>query len=73
MIVKIYAPCSGWRMVPADEAEHIPAHVVEVSDETAARWQAVLEQYATVQREMQAVVDASMCVVRDQERSYGTC
>jgi hypothetical protein len=59
MQVKIYAPFSGWRIVPENEAGRIVANIVEVSAETAARWQAVLEQYHRVQREMQLAVDAS--------------
>jgi hypothetical protein len=53
MLVKIYAPFSGWRMVPPDEAERIHGITVDVDDETAKRWQAALETYHLVQNEMQ--------------------
>jgi hypothetical protein len=58
MLVKIYAPFSGWRIVPADEEERIHGYTVDVSDETAARWRSVLAEYRRVQREMQAVAAA---------------
>jgi hypothetical protein len=71
MLVKIYTPFAGWRMVPAHEEERIHGYVVEVSDETAARWQAVLEQYRTVQLEMQAVADASGSFLKNGGHSHG--
>jgi hypothetical protein len=57
MLLKIFAPFSGWRIIPEHEYGRVHGFTVHVDDETAARWRSVLDAYDLIQREMQTAAE----------------
>jgi hypothetical protein len=71
MQITIYAPFSGWRIVPAHETNRVHGLTVDVTPETASRWQRVLDEYHEVQAEIQAVYNVEIVRFRQEQEAHG--